>query len=175
MPGVGITEWLLIPGRRLLRTSFPARRQWQPPLPPAMHRHSNTPRGGGGHSTAHPRSGDGGCLDLMTPCQHLLFLLNPKLRRWGQCQRRMGLRVVHIHGHIPPAVSGSPHWGKRWPKVAARRHYCGPQSFPCPPLCDIPSGCCSFTGPWTVTRSSLRMLRRVAAFCRPLRPVLLPV
>ena len=43
------------------------------------------------------------------------------------------------------------------------------------PLCDIPSGCCSFTGPWTVTRSSLRMLHRVAAFCRPLRPVLLLV
>ena len=42
-------------------------------------------------------------------------------------------------------------------------------------LCDIPSGCCSFTGPWTVTRSSLRMLRRVATFCRPLRPVLLLV
>ena len=39
-------------------------------------------------------------------------------------------------------------------------------------LCDIPSGGCSFTGPWTVTRSSLRMLRWVAAFCRPLRPVL---
>ena len=44
-----------------------------------------------------------------------------------------------------------------------------------PPLCDSPSGCCSFTGPWTVTRSALRMLRRVAAFCRPLRPVLLLV
>ena len=44
-----------------------------------------------------------------------------------------------------------------------------------PPPCDIPSGCCSVTGPWTVTRSSLRMLRRVAAFCRPLRPVLLLV
>ena len=29
------------------------------------------------------------------------------------------------------------------------------------PLCDIPSGCCFFTVPWTVTRSSLRMLRRV--------------
>ena len=43
------------------------------------------------------------------------------------------------------------------------------------PLCDIPSGCCLFTGPWTVTRSSLRMLRRVAAFCQPLRPVLLLV
>ena len=37
------------------------------------------------------------------------------------------------------------------------------------PLCDIPSGRCFFTGPWTVTRSSLRMLRRVAVFCRPLR------
>ena len=30
-------------------------------------------------------------------------------------------------------------------------------------------------GPWTVTRSSLRMLRRVAAFCQPLRPVLMLV
>ena len=43
------------------------------------------------------------------------------------------------------------------------------------PLCDIPSGRGFFTGPWTVTRSSLRMLRRVAAFCWPLRPVLLLV
>ena len=42
-------------------------------------------------------------------------------------------------------------------------------------MCDIPSGCCLFTGPWTVARSSLHMLRRVAAFCRPLRPVLLRV
>ena len=54
-------------------------------------------------------------------------------------------------------------------------HFCYTNSLPPPPpLCDIPSGCCSFTGPWPVTRSSLRMLRRVAAFCRPLRPVLLP-
>ena len=44
-----------------------------------------------------------------------------------------------------------------------------------PPLCDTPSGCCFFTRPWTVTRSALRMLRRVAASCRPLRPVLLLV
>ena len=38
---------------------------------------------------------------------------------------------------------------------------------PCPhppPPCDIPSGCCPFTGPWTVTRSALRGLRRVAVF-----------
>ena len=41
------------------------------------------------------------------------------------------------------------------------------------PLCDIPSGCCFFTRSSTVTRSSLCMLRRVAAFCRPLRTVLL--
>ena len=41
--------------------------------------------------------------------------------------------------------------------------------------CAIPSGCCFFTGPWIVIRSSLRMLRWVAAFCRPLRPVLLLV
>ena len=53
---------------------------------------------------------------------------------------------------------------------------CPPKPWPhANPLCDIPSGCCSFTGPWTVTRSSLRMLRRVATFCRPLRPVLLLV
>ena len=58
--------------------------------------------------------------------------------------------------------------GARWPERVL------PASPP-PPLCDIPSGRCSFTGPWTVTRSSLRMLRRVAAFCRPLRPVLLRV
>ena len=32
-----------------------------------------------------------------------------------------------------------------------------------------------FMGPWTVTRSPLRMLCQVAAFCGPLRPVLLPV
>ena len=47
--------------------------------------------------------------------------------------------------------------------------------LPPPPLCDISSGCCLFTGPWTVTRSSLRVWRRVVAFCRPLRPVLLLV
>ena len=56
-----------------------------------------------------------------------------------------------------------------------RRERGGGVSFRLHPLCDIPSGCSFFTGPWTVTRSSLRMLRRVAAFCRPLRPVLLLV
>ena len=46
---------------------------------------------------------------------------------------------------------------------------------PPPPPCDMTSGCCFLTGPWTVTRSPLRMLRRVAAFCRLLRSVLLLV
>ena len=31
------------------------------------------------------------------------------------------------------------------------------------PPCDVLSGFCSFTGPWTVSRPSLRMLRGVAA------------
>ena len=43
---------------------------------------------------------------------------------------------------------------------------------PCAAFCLVVA---PLRGPWTVTRSSLRMLRRVAAFCRPLRPVLLLV
>ena len=83
-----------------------------------------------------------------------------------------------------PGPKGHPHGPHRRTAAAplAERHARWHQhdqgaleSPPPPPLCDIPSGCCSFTGPWTVTRSSLRMLRRVAAFCRPLRPVLLLV
>ena len=57
-------------------------------------------------------------------------------------------------------------WG-----VRSSLQFCPPP----PPLCDITSRCCFFTGPWTVTRSSLRMLRRVAALCPLLRPVLLLV
>ena len=45
--------------------------------------------------------------------------------------------------------------------------------FGLPPLCDIPSGGCSFTGPWAVTRSSLPMLRRVAAFLPPPPPTII--
>ena len=85
------------------------------------------------------------------------------------------------HDGITRADDGGWAWA-----VVGERHHC---HLPChcfyhclyhcilypAPLRDIPSGCCFFTGPWTVTRSSLRMLRRVAAFCRPLRPVLLLV
>ena len=92
---------------------------------------------------------------------------------WGGVQVGPGVHVASgalgAHGRLratPLATNcwpggGGPSWRPRTRGVA--------------PPCHIPSGCCSFTGPWTVTRSSLRMLRRVAAFCRPLRPVLLLV
>ena len=86
---------------------------------------------------------------------------------------------------IEVGASGCTDNGSRRTYSARRGCLRAPENFECmhrgvlglffTPLCDIPSGCCSFTGPWTVTCSSLRMLRRVAAFCRPLRPVLLPV
>ena len=74
---------------------------------------------------------------------------------------KMSEHIVSVSRYLPMRNSG------RW--------QCLTYTPPPPAACDIPSGCCSFTGPWTVTRSSLRMLRRVAAFCRPLRPVLLLV
>ena len=53
--------------------------------------------------------------------------------------------------------------------------FCEWTGGPSIPLCDIPSGCCFFAGPWTVTRSSPRVLHQVAVLCRPLQPVLLLV
>ena len=81
---------------------------------------------------------------------------------------------------LPPAapwvVRGcSPASPQLLPRMNIRKRGVFPRSPPRPPLCDIPSGCWYYTGPWTVTRSSLRMLRRVATFCRPLRLVLLLV
>ena len=99
--------------------------------------------------------------------------------------RRGGVRgtPTHVPPRDPPdaliILRGAP-WGDLPAPFAELRPVFGlplskgSTSGAAPP-CDIPSGCCSFTGPWTVTRSSLRMLRRVAAFCRPLRPVLLLV
>ena len=82
-------------------------------------------------------------------------------------------RASSASGAGPGAVGDT---GARAAAGAGVRHRMTRASDPPPPpLCDIPSGCCSFTGPWTVTRSSLRMLRRVATFCWPLRPVLLLV
>ena len=67
--------------------------------------------------------------------------------------------------------------GNYWAPLTRKRHIPprGVRTPAPPPLCDIPSGCCFCMGPWTVTRSSLRMLRRVTAFCRPLWPALLLV
>ena len=75
----------------------------------------------------------------------------------------------------PPLGGSTGPWTRAPRPRGQAQHYVKPLQHCLRPLCDIPSGCCSFTGPWTVTRSSLRMLRRVAAFCRPLRPVLLLV
>ena len=58
------------------------------------------------------------------------------------------------------------------PSLGRRRAPCPAIS---PPLCDIPSGCCFFTGPWTVTRFFPSHAASVAVFCRPLRPVFLLV
>ena len=80
---------------------------------------------------------------------------------------------------VPPFVTERYRWSSR-PRTSPFLPVlwcCSPLVRKCTPSppCDIPLRCCFFTGPWTVTRSSLRMLRRVAAFCRPLRPVLLLV
>ena len=75
----------------------------------------------------------------------------------------------HEHLIEPPQRNAHSHAHKAWALNSPTQA----PDYPPPPLCDIPSG--FFTRPWTVTRSPLRMLRRVAAFCRPLRPVLLLV
>ena len=60
---------------------------------------------------------------------------------------------LHPSGMTQPLGDGS---------ISLQRGYCctrpssaQPSCAHDPPLCDIPSGCCFFTGPWTVTRSSL--------------------
>ena len=82
--------------------------------------------------------------------------------RTGMCAPCfLGSEAVHHCYHV--VVSSASSWS----------HNVLPYIIPCP--CVTFRLVCSFTGLWTVTRSSLRMLRRVAAFCRPLRPVLLLV
>ena len=97
----------------------------------------------------------------------LIILKKP----WGGVPPSPPLRHVFVTWRLKPWPGGRG-GGGALPMIVSRSNI---SLAPPPPLCDIPSGCCFFTGPWTVTRSSLRMLRRVAAFCRPLRPVLLLV
>ena len=62
-------------------------------------------------------------------------------------------------------------WNNQWSPVhcsvpcIAQFPAMGSRMRPPAPLRDILSGCCFFLGPWTVTRSSVCMLRRVVAFC----------
>ena len=100
----------------------------------------------------------------------------------GYCRLQMPLKLAlgvrgAAAGHRLGALEGAPLMGLSGlgPPSSKTPHAIIKPYMHSAPLCDIPSGCCSFTGPWTVTRSSLRMLRRIAAFCRPLRPVLLLV
>ena len=104
------------------------------------------------------------------------------IAKWGGG----GLPCVELGATRPPRRGGGvqlPHcceylegaeWRLCWCPWVPFEEISGGVQPPLPPF-DIPSGHCSFTGPWTVTRPPLRMLRRVAAFCRPLRPVLLLV
>ena len=84
---------------------------------------------------------------------------------------------ISMSSPFPPLPHAGARGTTRWRPVRCGVAQCaGAEGArgPCSahPLCDISSGCGFFTGPWTVTHSSLRMLRRVAAFCRPLRPML---
>ena len=111
------------------------------------------------------------------------WLLSPSFSSGVVFPKVLG-RPADCKEERPPSACGM----SSWPQVAHGVHCNGSRSFWTAfchvaalwqglqgPLCDIPSGCDFFTGPWTVPRSSLRMWRRVAAFCRPLRPVLLLV
>ena len=85
------------------------------------------------------------------------------------------VRMARRAPSVPILLKAAPLATNCWPEAPKGGGGVGALGPAESPLCDIPSGCCSFTGPWTVTRSSLRMLRRVATFCRPLWPVLLLV
>ena len=144
------------------------------------------------------RGGGGGGAPLLLRCTALLTL--PCLA--GASKRSGGAPAGQLSAALPALLFEGPArtWGMGAASTAADVQACGaggcqgvwgvwrrmggegcpwpslptPHQRPTvpPPPCDMPSGCSFFTGPWTITRSSLRMLRRVAAFCRPLRPVL---
>ena len=123
--------------------------------------------------------------DVAGPSQNSTFHRGKKKRAGGETRQRECSALTECRIAFPFRLLGNTKAEKRrialstYPDGHCRGIQRGGLRLVCvggtAPLCDIPSCCCSFTGPWTVTRSSLRMLRRVAAFCRPLRPVLLLV
>ena len=108
-----------------------------------------------------------------TPCPRTRPWLSDPPRGGGQASR--GRPPSATSEKIPAAKNNIHQRGRKFEADFRYINSFWPLPPPPPPPCDIPAGCCLLTGPWTVTRSSLRMLRRVAAFCRPLRPVLLLV
>ena len=153
-----------------------------PPPPPCAHRSTQTAKQSS-DSRAHcsALAGDTSGYDTRRPGPRgprpysLGGTRRSPLASWALAAReRVGTRRRAPPCHIRSVLGGCIHTNSIRGGAATHphaRHTPSPED----PLCDIPSGCCSFTGPWTVTRSSLRMLRRVATFCRPLRPVLLLV
>ena len=84
--------------------------------------------------------------------------LGPHTTRGWTCQKRT---CWSIHATFGALVS--------WKLQRAHLHGTCPATA-LPPLCDIPSGCCIFTRPWTVTRSSLLLsvgrCGRCSCWCR---------
>ena len=86
-------------------------------------------------------------------------------QRTGRCTSAIshcrGRSVAVVRRHI--GCKSSEHPLPRLPQfggTSARdttRRNGSPTSHPPPPPCGIPSGCCFFSGPWTLTRSSLRV------------------
>ena len=131
-----------------------------------------------------------GCHDLNDAwlCSGCLCLLARRANNGGggtwPCCAPMAHPCDLHYPVVPPCATATVTPALHFPKGKVRclpsrrtvpKHVSATRSPPPPPPCDIPSGCWFFTGPWAVTRSSLRMLRRGAAFCRPLRPVLMLV
>ena len=108
------------------------------------------------------------------PVHHFLFCAcdRPLLQALGPCGPQGSHCTSRLGQGFPPRHGGSLVAPPPPPQRPSGHPTCNATSALPHPLCDFPSDGCFFTGPWTVTRSSLRMLRRVAAFCRPLRPML---
>ena len=93
-------------------------------------------------------------------------LMPTSTRHRTTMQSSLATPTIALFHPFPSLASSLPGWawGEQFKWRIPRQGPPPGHPPPPPPLCDIPSNCCFFTGPWTVTRSSLRMLRRVAAF-----------
>ena len=149
-------------------------------------------RRAGGHRTRRARGGGGGAPNrrwggpptgsgapptaAAVPKGPRRICETPK-RPWGPGGRRMHVhRTAFARDTLLTLGPGETRRGRGVPRrCSGDIRGTGKRRFLKPPDRTPPPRVTFRRGPWTVTRSSLRMLRRVAAFCRPLRPVLLLV